>query len=171
MRTLDLGCGRDVVAGAIRVDRRAGIRPDVVADLDQRPWPFADDSFDVVYARDVIEHLADVVATMEELHRVCCPGARVLITTPHFSSHGSYTDPTHRHHLGFFSFDYFTNGHALDFYSHARFTKASARRVFGPGWKNNVVWRVANAFPRVYERHLAWMLPAWFMGLELRVVK
>jgi SAM-dependent methyltransferase len=171
MRTLNLGSGRDVIDGAIRVDRRAHVRPDVVADLDHAPWPFADDSFDLVYAKDVIEHLADVVRTMEELHRVCRAGARIVITTPHFSSYGSYTDPTHRQHLGFFSLDYFTDGHPLDFYSRARFAKEDARLVFEPGWKNKLVWRLANAFPRFWERHLAWMLPAWFIGIELRVLK
>ena len=39
---------------------------DVLCDLNQYPYPFKDSSFDQVYADNVIEHLTDVVRTVEE---------------------------------------------------------------------------------------------------------
>jgi hypothetical protein len=36
---------------------------------------------------------------MEEIHRVCRPGAIVQLRTPHFSSALAYSDPTHRHYI------------------------------------------------------------------------
>lgn len=172
MRVLNLGSGkREAVPGAVSVDIAPGIKPDVLHDLNGYPWPFEDDTFDAVHCIDVLEHLDDIVRAMEEIHRVSRPRARVDITTPHFSCANSYTDPTHRHHLGFFSFDYFTGENQWDFYTRARFRKVKADLVFSPKAKNKLVWRLAKRWPAFYEEHLTWILPAWYMHFELEVVK
>ena len=44
---------------------------------------------------------------MREVQRIAKPDAEVIIVTPHYSSPDSYTDPTHLHHLGLHTFDYF----------------------------------------------------------------
>ncbi len=49
------------------------------------PLPFADGTFTVVWASEVIEHVADTGAWLSELRRVMTPRGRLLITTP---SHG-----------------------------------------------------------------------------------
>lgn len=171
-RVLSLGSGReDGLEAALKVDRNPSVSPDVVHDLDRVPWPFEDNSFDVIYCRDVIEHLQDVVRAMQEIHRIARPEATVHITTPHFSCANSYTDPTHRHHLGLFSFDYFTEDHYLNYYTSARFRIRTKRLLFHPGVKNAIAWRLANRYPSFYEKHLAWIFPAWFISLELEVVK
>ena len=121
--------------------------------------------------KEVIEHLADIVRAMEELHRIGRPGARVHITTPHFSCANSFTDPTHRHHLGCFSFDYFTGGNQWGFYTTARFRAVRRRLHFYGRYKNLHVSWLANRFPRFYEEHLAWMFPAWYLSFELEVIK
>src|ERR1051325_5322912 len=96
-RVLNLGCGRRRVEGAVNIDVTEETRPDVVHDLNVRPWPFPDDSFDEGLAHDVVEHLGETIATREEVPRVCRHGARVLMTVPHFSCSNAFTDPTHRH--------------------------------------------------------------------------
>ena len=168
---LNLGCGRKRREGAVNVDCTARTSPDVVHDLDVRPWPFPDNAFGEVFAFDVVEHLADVVATMEELHRVCRDGARVEITVPHFSSGNAFTDPTHRHFFSRFSFDYFEDSHEFGFYSAATFRVVRAHVIFERGPLNRIVARLANRYPRAYERRWAWIFPAWFISFELRVVK
>lgn len=170
-RVLNLGCGRRRVEGAVNVDVTAETSPDVLHDLNVRPWPFADDSFDEVLAHDVIEHLAETIATLEEIHRVCRRGARVELTVPHFSCSNAFTDPTHRHFFGRFSFGYVTEGHELSFYSRARFVERSCRIIFHPTLLNKLVWRLANRYPAEYERRWAWLFPAWFLSVELEVVK
>src|SRR5215467_7788688 len=120
-RVLNLGCGQDASRPeAVTIDRVPATKPDIVHDLDVYPWPFEDDWFDVVYCIDVIEHLQNVVRAMEEIHRISRNGARVHIATPHFSCANSYTDPTHLHHLGIFSFDYFTGTNQWGFYTQVR---------------------------------------------------
>ncbi len=102
---LDLGCGAgefsaalaDAGARPIAVDvaqealRRAGER---VPGLDLRLWrdgeplPLDDASVDVVWAGEVIEHVADVAPWLSEVRRALRPRGTLLVTTPH---HGPLT--------------------------------------------------------------------------------
>jgi SAM-dependent methyltransferase len=168
---LNLGCGNKHRDGAVNLDVTATTGPDVVHDLNVIPWPFPDNQFAEVHAYDVIEHLADVPAVMSEIYRITRPGARVFITVPHFSCANAFTDPTHRHYFGYFSFDYFTEGHELSFYSTARFRMSNRHLIFSPSLSNKVVWRLAKRFPRAYEQRWAWIFPAWFLSFELHVNK
>lgn len=168
---LNLGCGVKHLPDAANVDANERCHPDVVHDLNCRPWPFGDNSFDEVLAYDVLEHLVDVPAVMDEIHRVSQAKAIVRITTPHFSCANAFTDPTHRHQLGLKSFDYFLADHPLGYYSKARFALRSRQLVFYPTLANKIVWRLANKWPDAYERRWAWMFPAWFMSFELEALK
>lgn len=169
---LNLGSGKDTTTQAtVTVDLISETNPDVVHDLNKLPWPLKNDFFDEVYAFDVVEHLEDLVKTMEEIHRVSKNGAKVTITTPHYSCSNSYTDPTHRQRLGYFSFDYFTGENQHDFYTKVRFKKVETHLTFYPKFKNKLIWRFANKHPQFYEEHFAWILPAWMLKFELEVVK
>jgi SAM-dependent methyltransferase len=168
---LNLGCGLKHRPDAVNLDRTSLTNPDVVHDLNVRPWPFPDNQFLEVFAFDVLEHLEDIVGTMEELHRICRHDATIEITVPHFSSANAFTDPTHRHFFSRFTFDYFDATHQFGFYSAARFHVVRANLIFTSGWVNRVVARLANRYPRAYEARWAWMFPAWFISVELQVVK
>jgi SAM-dependent methyltransferase len=170
-QVLNLGCGRKHASGAINLDITSETSPDVVHDLNKTPWPFPDNNFREVLAFDVIEHLGDIVKTMEEIHRICQPQAVVKITVPHFSCANAFTDPTHRHYFGFFSFDYFTGEHEFSFYSKVRFRTQNRIMVFKPTLINKVIWRLARRFPFQYEQRWAWIFPAWFLYFELEVIK
>lgn len=41
---------------------------------DAQALPFPDDTFDVVFAHQVLQHLMDPIAALREMHRVCRPG-------------------------------------------------------------------------------------------------
>ena len=49
------------------------------------PLPFEDGSFELAWASEVIEHVADTARWLSEVRRVLVPGGRLLVTTP---SHG-----------------------------------------------------------------------------------
>jgi SAM-dependent methyltransferase len=49
------------------------------------PLPFEDSSFDVIWASEVIEHVADTARWVSEARRVLTSSGRLLLTTP---SHG-----------------------------------------------------------------------------------
>jgi malonyl-CoA O-methyltransferase len=92
-RLLDAGCGtgrrlrRADAALAVGVDLTpemlaAGGEPGVAA-ADLRAIPFPAASFDIVWCRLVIGHLAEAGAAYAELGRVCGPGGTVLVTDFH----------------------------------------------------------------------------------------
>lgn len=166
-REVDLGAGSVVRApGAIRADSARAVRPDVVLDA-SRPLPFRTGTLRRVYCFDLVEHIHDIPGLMAELHRVLEPGGSVVITTPHFSCANAHTDPTHRHHFGWRSFDYFTADHELRYYSPARFRVARRILRFHGGPVDALVRRLANRWPEWYEHRLAWMFPAWYLEFEL----
>ena len=100
LNTVDLGCGPNKTPDAVGVDHFPYPGVDVVCNLDEAPWPLDDNSFDRIIASHVIEHVKSIPDFMREIHRIARPGAEVWIRTPHFSSHNSWQDPTHRWHLG-----------------------------------------------------------------------
>jgi hypothetical protein len=168
---LHLGSGDKYDPAAVNVDLTPRTKPDIVHDLDVRPWPLPDDHFREVRAYDVMKHLDDLVAAMEEIHRVCQDEASVKITVPHFSCCNAFTDITHRHYFSARSFDYFTGDNEFGFYTDRRFRKASAEIVFLPTLMNKLVWRLARRYAAEYERRWAWIFPAWFLSFELVVIK
>jgi 2-polyprenyl-6-hydroxyphenyl methylase/3-demethylubiquinone-9 3-methyltransferase len=98
-RVLDIGCGEGLFTGELA---RTGARV-VGVDVAEEPlrrartrepsldlrliapdgrWKLEDSSFDVVWAGEVIEHVADTAAWMSELRRVLRSGGQVLLSTP-----------------------------------------------------------------------------------------
>jgi SAM-dependent methyltransferase len=168
---LHLGSGRKYDAAAVNVDLVADTGPDLIHDLNRLPWPLPANRFREVWAYDVLEHLDDLVKVMEEIHRVCRHGTIVKVTVPHFSCANAFTDITHRHYFGRFSFDYFTGENELSFYTRMRFRRRVASIIFRPTFLNKLVGRLANWAPAGYEWSWPWIFPAWFLYFELEVVK
>lgn len=172
-RILAVGCGdRKADPDVIRLDVAPAVQPDVLWDLNQFPYPFADRSFTTIECFDVIEHLDQISPVLEEFHRLLQPQGVVQITTPHFSCANSFVDPTHRWHLSYFSFDFFTPSSALAYYSEAKYEMSDRYLYFkGDIISTKLIRRLANRFPKTYEQRWAWMFPAWYLYVELRAIK
>lgn len=95
---LDFGCGSNKREGFLGVDRLKFDAVDIVHDLTQLPWPWADESVTEAHASHMVEHLTamDRIAFVNELHRVLVPGGTCQIITPHWASSRAYGDPTHQ---------------------------------------------------------------------------
>ena len=171
LQILNLGCGLKKVEGALNVDVRPGVAPDLVHDLNLIPWPFGDSQFSEVLAHDVLEHCDDVIAVLDEIHRICRNDALVKITVPHFSCMNAFTDPTHQHFFGWSSFHYVTGERELSYYTSNRFRRRASKIVFLPSFVNKFVSRLANRYPEAYEQRWAWIFPAWFLYFELEISK
>jgi SAM-dependent methyltransferase len=171
-RQLDLGAGPDRdLPGAVTLDRAAATSPHIVHDLETFPWPIDSNSFDAIRAKDVLEHLSDLTRVMAEIHRVGAPGARVEIFMPHYSCRNSWTDPTHKQHLGYFSFDHFLEHGLFHALTGCGFRLVGRRLRGRPTLKGRLVEQVANRWPAFYEEHLAWIAPAFFLHVVLEVRK
>jgi predicted SAM-dependent methyltransferase len=94
---LNLGAGNRLIEGAVQHDL-VKHRPeiDVVWDLNDLPWPWADDSFDLIVACAVFEHLRNnLVTTVDECWRILRPDGVLHVKLPYWKSDNSYRDPTH----------------------------------------------------------------------------
>lgn len=129
-RRLNLGCGTDIRPGWVNLDSSPAIPGvDVVHDIDRGSLPFRDGSFAGILARDVLEHVADPVGTLRELHRVLGPGGRLTVRVPHFTSRNNFIDPTHRSRFAIEWFDFFVRGTVRQRQRAYYFDFAFSRRV------------------------------------------
>ncbi len=175
LRVLDVGCGLNKYPGAIGLDRNPKTGADVIADVDRLPLPFQDSAFCEVRAIHVIEHVADVIRTMEEFHRLTAPGGRVLIVSPHYTDFSSFCDPTHRWHLNSFSMRYFgTDSGGYGYYSPARFREISTYVKLLALWRYLGFEFLVNAsrrFRRFWEFYLCYLIRGKAIEWQLEVVK
>jgi 2-polyprenyl-3-methyl-5-hydroxy-6-metoxy-1,4-benzoquinol methylase len=98
-RVLDVGCGEGRFAAALEHAGALVVGIDVAEEplrrartrhpsLDLRvvdgegSWPLHDAAFDVVWAGEVIEHVADTATWLSEVRRVLRPGGTLLLSTP-----------------------------------------------------------------------------------------
>ena len=94
---LDAGCGTGFagreLAGAGKVvsldSTEAALGPDFkgtacIASIEDTPFP--DETFDLIVALDLLEHLADDQPALKEMHRICKPGGFLFAAVPAFQS-------------------------------------------------------------------------------------
>ena len=101
-RLLDVAAGSGIAAEALMAQgwevTASDISDELVAqvrargvdarihDLASGPLPFEDTSFEAVFAGEIIEHLVDTTAFLDEVRRVLGPGGIVVVTTPNLAS-------------------------------------------------------------------------------------
>lgn len=128
LKILDIGCGTgamldelahfghvvgaDYAPEALQFCVTRGVGADL-ARADVRRLPFADSSFDVVTAMDIVEHIDDDKAASCEIFRVLKPGGRLLVTVPAFPSLWSEHDEALHH------FRRYTAPHLKDLFQRA----------------------------------------------------
>ena len=92
---LDVGCGRRKQSGHIGLDSQPLAGVDIVTDI-EKSWPIANGAVDEIYSNFAFEHVANFPALMQEVYRVCVPGARIVFRVPWYQSFTQYKDPTHK---------------------------------------------------------------------------
>lgn len=176
MKILDLGCGTNKYKGGaddivIGMDKAKLEGVDIVHDADAPIYPFKDNEFDLIMSTFGFEHFDDLIAVLEECHRILKPNGIIKIKVPHCSCvPGAYGDITHKHFFSYFSFR-----NAIDKKGNTpweiskKFEVVKEKIIFGRLFKPVEIF--ANKFPKIYENFLAWILPARDLYFEIRVVK
>ena len=92
--------GIDISDDAIELCREKGLSAQV---MDAQKLDFADASFDLVTASDVLEHLADDAGALREWRRVLRPGGILLVFVPAFrflwTAHDTANGHLRRYHM------------------------------------------------------------------------
>lgn len=87
--------GIDISADGIALCQKRGLADTHV--MDAQKLSFANESFDVITASDVLEHLADAPQAVREWNRVLKPGGRLIVFVPAFQFHWSEHDEVNKH--------------------------------------------------------------------------
>lgn len=171
---LHLGCGRQKHPGAFGVDIVEDSDADLIWNLNDVPWPLPSGVFAKVYMIDVLEHLEDVLSILEEVYRVCCTGADVIVQAPFATSHHLWTDPTHRRGFTSRSFKYFSAEFAANHFRYADVEFAVVHteyRIHAPKWYDRLLLRLANRHKFTYEKRFMYWYPVENIFFQLRVIK
>ena len=104
---LDVGCGKRKQSNALGLDIAKLDGVNIVCNLEDG-LPFKDNSIDRIYTSHFLEHIKNLVLMMEEIYRVCKPGAIVEIIVPYWKTSLAFQDPTHKCFFTEETFNYFT---------------------------------------------------------------
>lgn len=176
-RAVQLGSGMGtVLPNVVNVDINPTTSPDIICDLNAKGFPLKENSFDMVVAISLLEHLNDFFSAMGEIHRIAKPGASVHILVPHFSSAAAFIDPTHQQFLSARSCDYFIEGTEIEksygFYLPYRYRMKKRYIELAGIWNYLPPLRwLADMRTAFWEEHLCFLIRGKGVYWELEVVK
>jgi len=108
--SLNIGSGKKTSPQTINLDISPKFCPDIVADLNHS-LPFSNNTFSSITGTHVLEHVDDLIFTLNELYRIAQPNAILNFEVPHQDSLMASADPTHKRHFNQHSIQYFcSNG-------------------------------------------------------------
>jgi len=171
---LNLGAGKRPLPGFYSVDLECLPGVAAQADLNQPLDLIPDHSVETIHTRHTLEHVANLLPLMGELHRILRPGGTIEIRVPHFSNPYGYSDPTHLRFFGLYTFYYFSEPNnqlarkVPSFYTHSRFRVEKVEiRLMHKSWVDKVFRAIleplinrSSSWQDWYERRLAWIFPA-----------
>ena len=99
-KRLNMGCGLSKIEGFVNADISPNVKPDVIVDFNTFPWPFEDNEFDHIVAKDILEHLGDTskdfIKAIKEMYRISHNSAIWEVQSPHWRCDTALDDPDHK---------------------------------------------------------------------------
>jgi len=173
---LNVGSGTDIREGYVNLDYYKFSGTDVIWNINKLPWPFPNNSFSEILLSHIIEHVDDVVSTMNEIWRISKPGAIIKIGVPYFTSLNAVKDPTHKHAFAAATFDFFERGklgkgNYFDESSKTNFKILKKNIIFSNNRFLKIFNPLCNFNQTFYERFLCYMFPAQVLEVKMKVLK
>lgn len=84
LKVLNIGCGfgKYAAKNVVNVDAFDNCEPNLVHDLNKTPYPFESETFDIVIANHILEHLDNWWGAFNECARVLKPNGKMEIWVP-----------------------------------------------------------------------------------------
>jgi len=84
---INFGSGTDYKEGWVNVEFNKDFKAEVYHDLNKTPYPFKDNSADVILAKRVLTQLNSMKAIMPEIVRILKPGGKLIIIDHYYKEH------------------------------------------------------------------------------------
>ena len=164
---LNLGCGNKRLENFFGMDMFHCKGADFLGDISN--IPLKDSVAEEILLDNVIEHIPDIPKLMKELYRISSDNGVITIRTPHFTSLSSWIDPTHVHHLSYFSFDHFTREN-VSHYTGKGFEIIKKKLSFGGLWNliGKLIFKIS---PKEYEKRWCFIFRAGTLIFKIKVKK
>ena len=166
---LNIGCGNKKIEGYLGVDKFRCEAADYICDIENEKLPFEDNTITGIIIDNSIEHFYDIPKVINELVRVSRKGTAIKIITPHFSSLKSWIDPTHVHHLSYFSFDHFER-ESVSHYVGKGINIKDKKISFGGGLMGLMARLIFKISPKKYEQKYCFIFRASTLIFTLEVL-
>lgn len=142
---LNLGAGNFEKAGFVDVDINP-VRPgSIVQDLNFGLPTVDDNTVTYIEAHHILEHITRLDFLMDEIARVCVPGARVDIVVPLANTLWDVADPSHVRKFNHKTFEYYCKGYHTSYERPRKFNMISMNIDRQPNeWFGGIEWIVAN---------------------------
>jgi len=135
---LKYGVGLEPVpTEVVTLDMDAATKPDILWDLEKRPWPAKPNSFDQIHAYEVLEHLGrqgdwrGFFDDFAQIYRLLKPGGYLVFTCPLPESVWAWGDPGHTRIISLESISFLDQDH----YAQVGKTASTDYRGY---WKGNL---------------------------------
>lgn len=176
---LNLGCGRDYRKGFVNIDINEEVKKDFKVDFEKGLKLFKDNTFNYVYSRHVLEHIdpRKLRFIMDEIYRVCKPGAIVDIYVPHFSCGKTYQSYDHLTFMSWFTFSVKEFSKFKIVKRKLSFMRDELEYTGNPNLNkiakiiNPVFSFFPNKSPFIYERLFCWIYPMEEIHFRFKVMK
>lgn len=147
---LNIGCGFRKMPEAVNVDGYEICEPDVLWDLNKYPWPWEDESVDIVFAFHVMEHMDDWLKAFKEVARILKVGGMFDMRVP---------DATSTDDMGYIDHKFTFTRHSFHMCikQHNRGANAWAR-------SQGVIPLAMTRYQKVIlDKYVKWWIPKWFL--------
>jgi len=106
IKVLNIGCGKCVykASNVTNVDIAEYDGINLVWDLSKAPYPLESNSYDLIIANHVLEHIPDWFECMKEMARLVKVGGRIEVWVPPISSDTAFSYKDHINRIGLYSF-------------------------------------------------------------------
>jgi SAM-dependent methyltransferase len=173
MKILDIGCGLRKIPGALTIDKDINVKPDILWDLNVYPYPLEDNTFDIIYANDIIEHLIEPDNMIKEIWRIGIPGAEVNINTVFASGRNCYHELQHKRGFISTSFERYIDG-AVAMSTKEKFKLLGCEYepgIYRQHWWDRSLIQLANENKEYYEARFMWIYPLETISYKLEIIK
>jgi SAM-dependent methyltransferase len=162
MEKLHLGCGDIIKKGYINLDIKKLPGVDVAHDLLKFPYPFKDNTFDLIEMHHVLEHLKDPLRVIKELWRISKPNGKIVIAVPHWSHFTAYGDFTHVNYFSSALFIYYEQKNPEYYMKDVNFKVLKKKFTVTRSnalWLNPIMNPILNISPTLTELVLCKFIP------------